>query len=98
MVVNDFGYRKIIQIRGYSHEYLDSLSYMEIRAIRPDGSTFKRQLLPTDRDANKNFTWLIQTGELTVPGDYTLQAVGFSGDRQVATCPIKVHVCELLEA
>lgn len=97
MVVGDYGYRKVVYLQGYSHELLDTLTNVQLRVRRPDGTTFSHSLLPADRDQSGNFTWLIAQGDLTIEGEYLFQAVGLSGTRQVGACAISIHVCGLLE-
>jgi hypothetical protein len=96
LVVDNYGFRKAIYIKGYTHEELDLLTSLELRIRRSDGTLLIKNLAQSDRDANKNFTWLLEQGDLTVSGIYKIQAVGISGTRRVAVCKIDVHVCELI--
>jgi hypothetical protein len=52
--------------------------------------------MPEDKDADKNFTWLIESTDLTIPGIYEFQAIAIKGFAQVGTCPITVKVCKLI--
>jgi hypothetical protein len=95
MVVGDYGYRKVVAI-GADMDALAEITILRFNVERPDGTQFTRDLTQADRDADGNFTWLLQAGEVTMPGFYKCQAVDMTTGRQVGTYTSKFEVKALL--
>jgi hypothetical protein len=84
MFVGDFGYRKAIALTG-NIDYLLTLEAIRLVVVRPDLSRFEKNLGLQDKDEQGNFSWLVEQGDLTLPGNYRYQLFDVDSDRQIAT-------------
>lgn len=96
MVVGDYGYRKIIELIDAEPSYLAGITALKWVVVRPDSTQIEKTLGQSDRDSGGNFTWLLQAGDLTLPGFYRCQAVDVSSGRQIGTYVSLFEVRKLL--
>jgi hypothetical protein len=84
LVVGDYGYRKAIDLKADS-TYLASILTLRWVVVRPNRTRIIRDLVQGDRDANGNFTWLVQQSDLPIAGRYRCQAFDVTVGRQIGT-------------